>query len=551
MDLNRNRNKGSLEFSFTDTPGPSAARRCKIFAATPGSPSPSLLWAIVCKYCNGLYQQHNRQRSDDDGFVCEHCFKRISDEVDQINRIPDATDLSASKGSTRADEQAVSDFTDIKTALVELRASIERSNALDEIRFAGIFEKVASIISEALAKNVQCLQNSQACMKEKFLASDASTQTEFIETALPKGLSNSPQSHSFQSLSQGCDTSKLIQEEHKTERTPDDARPYPRQQRVGKYSKASVRTQKKRISESSTDLPVKSVLIAGGSNADRLGKTVCTMLGEDPRCYVASQAGAMLSQIVANIRRHVALYSRGLSDQLIILHAGLDDILRSPDSIDVSAIWSSIEKQLDELVIFCSEKLIRLIVCSVPVVAKGPGRDRRTDCQYINAKMEAKFKSTEVLFRDFSYVERTSAAMHADGVHFTRRGTEMLARPIAREAANFLGIYANVWQRTKTPKTVVAVPGGAAEPPVKVNSGTNPFLFLNRPPPPLPPKPPANFLVPQFSEEQTTPNRPLHSKPFPCSRSAVQPPAVWLDQLRAFPPILPQPESIPQYPPEH
>lgn len=141
--------------------------------------------------------------------------------------------------------------------------------------------------------------------------------------------------------------------------------------------------------------------------------------------------------------------------------------------------------------------------------------------------------------------------MHADGIRFSRRGTEMLARPIAREAANFLEINANVWQKTGTPRIIASGSASTVKLPNMIGAERPPFLFLNRPPPPLPPKPPANLLPFQFAKQQRTPNGRLQDKRFPYQRRAVQSSQVWLNQFRAFPPTLPKPESIPLYPPVH
>lgn len=401
MDLNRHRSKGCLELSFTETPVLNTARRCRIFAATPGSPSPSLLWVVVCRYCNGLYQQHNKQRSDNDGFVCEHCFKRINEEVDQTNCTPIEKEFSSEEGGPRIDEQARSDFTDLKTALVHLRESIERRDALNEIKLAGIFDKIDSLTKESVINDVQGSPNFYERTKEQVGTCDASTQTEFTEVPFVTKSNSSAWGSEFQLTSQGCDTVQPSQAKLEMEHAVENLPSYSGQQLAGKFSKASARNHKKHDSSNPADPPVKSVLIAGGSNVGRLGETVGTMLGGDSRFYIASQTGAMLSQVIANVRRHIALYSRGLSDQLIILHAGLDDVLGSPVGIDISAVWSSIEEQLDKLSEFCDEKLIRLSVCSIPVVTGGPGRDRRSDCQYINTKMETKFKSTAVFLEIF------------------------------------------------------------------------------------------------------------------------------------------------------
>lgn len=496
---------GSLEFSFSDTPLAQTHRICRVLPATPGSPATSLMLVAICRYCSGLYQRAGNVEGNNEDFVCVHCIRKINEEMERTNNMEEQPRVQAVQGLQ-------SDLLNIRTILLHLRKELEASEVINERKFSDILRQLESLASGAVAKDLSCAKPVSSSTQTEIETREAWTQT-----GTEAGVFN-PLCSNMGTLASVFESTTCEANRHKESDEP--KRQIPSTKMMPAHLKAFRAGPAVDDGPPSQESLPKSVLIAGSSNISRIGENVCSMLNHTARCNVSGQNGALLSQVVAEICRHIAIYNVRPVNQLLILHAGLEDVLKRPDNIELDQLWSSLDMKLDELITVCDENKIRLSVCSLPVVTGGPGLDFRRDCEYINSKMAAKFRRLGIFFRDLSYIQRAKATTHVDGVHFTWRGAKMAARPIAREVATFLGIKADVWKQDSHSRR------------------ESPFLFLRTPPPPLPPMPPP-FLLPP--ENKTLP-------PMAPAPPAFQLPQGLMAQFRSLPPQLPHPSTLPQAP---
>lgn len=438
--------------------------------------------------------------------------------------------------------------------LLEIREALKASDSTNEAKFAHVSQQISSL-SSLLSNTVD--PNGWLARQQR----DASMQTQSVSTA-EAWTQTASQADGLGDVSGATYVETQVSPIHDTPvhdhcnspNVPTDIENAVLVEGEALRKPRAAWPQANRDIDCALKLPPQSVLIIGSLNVKLLHKHVGSMLGWDTRCQVVSHDRASLGLIVKEIRRRTELYNVQKIDQLIIVHAGINDILRQSDNADMEQLWQTIEQNLDELIEFCTDNLIRLIVCSIPVVTGGAGRDCRSNCQYINSRIATKLDNTSVSFRDFSYIQRAKSAMHVDGIRFGHRGSIMAARPIAREAASFLGVRAHIWNKQNCIKNQHPRQPPALSDQKPQADSESAFLFLEKPPPPLPPPPPPFFpSIPPFPFPPMLRSQP----PVPCSvevqgsleRPQVLPPWDWLTPLRSVPPHLPHPNSIPPFSP--
>lgn len=237
----------------------------------------------------------------------------------------------------------------------------------------------------------------------------------------------------------------------------------------------------------------KTALVIGSSNVNRFRKFVVEALGNDPRYDIYSFSGATMRTVVTNTIRYFNHHNE-TSNQLVVIHAGLNDIVnykqRKNRSLD--DVWNEVEDALNQLVSVSQHKKIRLVVCSIPLADGFKG-----DCLLINSRLQTKFANSSIIFKDLSYIQENRKNMHFDGVHFGIHGARRIAQLITCELADHLGV---VIEPKPAFPTKYVYPNNFSNPPFRRSPRefqfpasqvmvSHPIVppILSIPPPPLPP----------------------------------------------------------------
>lgn len=454
--------RAPLEFSFTfDSPQPVRER-------VGNKGTSQAVPALVCIYCAGLYSPvlAFNAKQDSRNFICVHCTKRIETEVEETNRCSVKPGLAEHAASEQFLSQWEEERTYYRKALGEIKdylQHLEKTLSDDHTECRGQIE--------ALANEVAKLQNSRTQQLGLPLATAAPSKrpASTAECSSPER----EERHLQSGLPSTCSKSPSKSGSDYKVRNTD----------VPNYSRK------------------KYVHIVGDSKVGVLEGELNKLLAGDRRCRFFVYRRASFCSIIDKIRRRILLHNPKTSEQLIILHAGLHDLLSDSLEGDMADRWVQMEARLDALATDCRRNKIRLVVCELPTAASPPESPWRKACDYINGALRLKFSGTQVIVKDLSHIGIYPNKVQSRHLMPGCEGVSLEARNIASEIERFLRLNNS---SSKTPaknlRHVSESLSQAVSPSTPSRCVRKPPFFqqahyLPFPPPPAP-SPPYSPLVP-------------------------------------------------------
>lgn len=391
-----------LEFSFTfETPKTSFQRLCRGV-----SPAANVTPALQCIYCGGLYSRANNfnAKQDSRNFVCIHCTKRIEAEVGETNHCPiDVGSMTrATQGASDSGWDEERNF--YRKSLGEIKESLELLKSTLPACDANCHSRI-----ELLANEIENLKHK---LNQTILESPVPSPTSLL--ALPKdSLNETKESVPSRDLPVLCDAPLLP---NRPNFTKNARRP-----------RLSLEQQRK------------FVHVVGGSSMGLLEGPMHELLYGDRRCRFFVYRRASFSSMINTTRRRIRHHNPQTTEQLIVLHADIQDVLSLHPGLDLKRLWEILEAQLNDLVAECQIKKIKLIICSFSFSAASEPRYRNA-CEYFNRALHSKFWGTQVIIRDLPQTQARVNKVGLDGPVRPWDDIFLSAMEIASDIAVFLGL---------------------------------------------------------------------------------------------------------------
>lgn len=391
-----------LEFSFTfETPKTPLQRRCPDV-----SPAANVTPALQCIYCGGLYSRANtfNAKQDSRNFVCIHCTKRIEAEVDETNHCPIdvGSATRATQGAFDSGWKGERDF--YRKSLGEIKELLE----LIKSTLPGCDTNCYSRI-EVLANEIEKLKHK---LNQTIIESPVPSSASLL--VLPKNaLNETKDSVPSRDSPVLCDAPLLPNRPNST--------------KIGRRPRLSLRPQRK------------CVHVIGGPRVGLLKGPMSDLLDGDRRCRFFVHRRASSLSIINATRRRIHHHNPQATEQLIVLHADIQDVLSLHPGLDIKPLWKILEAQLNGLVADCQVKKIKLIICSFPFSVASEVRYRNA-CEYFNSALHRKFWGTQVIIRD---LPQTPAGINKSGFDGPVPPWDDIfssAMEIASDVAVFLGL---------------------------------------------------------------------------------------------------------------